>query len=118
MQPDLSTHPLHHALHNMKSYLHACQNAEDQEATEAQKDAFALLKAAPQRAAAAEILSKVLKNIVDHPTEAKYRCISNTDCSCAVSTVPMLWSDGILHLEACCSDWGMQADVSKHALYA
>ena len=79
------------------------QTAEEQEATEAQQEAFALLKAAPHRTAAAEILSKVLKNIVDHPTEAKYRCVVSTDCSCA-DTVLMLWPNGILHLECCCSD--------------
>ncbi|KAL0044388.1 hypothetical protein WJX82_003557 [Trebouxia sp. C0006] len=46
---------------------------EEEEPTEAQKEAFALLRIAPQRGAAAEILSKVLRNIVEHPTEAKYR---------------------------------------------
>lgn len=47
--------------------------AEEEKATDAQQDAFALLSSAPQRAVAAEILSKVLRNIVEHPTEAKYR---------------------------------------------
>lgn len=42
--------------------------------TEAQQEAFALLSSAQQRTAAAEILSKVLRNIVEHPTESKYRC--------------------------------------------
>ncbi len=51
----------------------ACISAEEEKATDAQHEAFALLKAAPQRAAAAEVLSKVLRNIVDHPSEAKYR---------------------------------------------
>lgn len=46
---------------------------EEEKATDEQQTAFDLLKAAPQRAAAAEVLSKVLRNIVDHPTEAKYR---------------------------------------------
>lgn len=32
-----------------------------------------LLSSASQRTAAAEILSKVLRNIVEHPTESKYR---------------------------------------------
>ncbi len=51
------------------------QTAEEEEPTEAQKEAFALLRIAPQRGAAAEILSKVLRNIVEHPTEAKYRSV-------------------------------------------
>lgn len=46
---------------------------EEEKATDEQQTAFDLLKAAPQRAAAAEVLSKVLRNIVDHSTEAKYR---------------------------------------------
>lgn len=46
---------------------------EEEEPTEAQKEAFALLRIAQQRGAAAEILSKVLRNIVEHPAEAKYR---------------------------------------------
>lgn len=49
-------------------------NAEEEKPSDEQQTAFDLLKAAPQRAAAAEVLSKVLRNIVDHPTEAKYRC--------------------------------------------
>lgn len=50
--------------------------AEEEEPTEAQEEAFALLRLAPQRGAAAEILSKVLRNIVEHPAEAKYRSVS------------------------------------------
>ena len=47
--------------------------AEEEEATDAQQEAFALLSSAPRRSAAAEVLTKVLRNIVEHPTEAKYR---------------------------------------------
>ncbi|KAA6417747.1 MAG: hypothetical protein FRX49_12333 [Trebouxia sp. A1-2] len=65
---------------------------EEEEPTEAQEEAFALLRLAPQRGAAAEILSKVLRNIVEHPAEAKYRklklnnkkvqqCVVNVDGS-------------------------------------
>ncbi|KAL0035323.1 hypothetical protein WJX77_000882 [Trebouxia sp. C0004] len=65
---------------------------EEEEPTEAQKEAFALLRIAPQKGAAAEILSKVLRNIVEHPAEAKYRklklnnkkvqqCVVNVDGS-------------------------------------
>lgn len=47
--------------------------AEEEKPTQAQQEAFALLSSAPQRTAAAEVLSKVLRNIVEHPTESKYR---------------------------------------------
>lgn len=100
------------------SHSHPCQTAEEQEATEAQQEAFALLKAALQRTAAAEILSKVLKNIVDHPTEAKYRCVVSTDCSWADSAVLTLYSTGILHLGCCCSECQLAMDQSTHACTA
>ena len=53
--------------------LPLASSAEEEKPTDAQQEAFALLQTAPQRAAAAEVLSKVLHNIVDHPTEAKFR---------------------------------------------
>ena len=53
--------------------MYDCCPAEEQEATPAQQEAFDLLRASPHRAAAAEVLTKVLLNIVDHPTDAKYR---------------------------------------------
>ncbi|KAL3148606.1 hypothetical protein ABBQ38_014034 [Trebouxia sp. C0009 RCD-2024] len=46
---------------------------DDESPTEAQQEASVLLSSAPRRTAAAEILSKVLRNIVEHPTEPKYR---------------------------------------------
>jgi len=61
------------------------QTAEEEEPTEAQKEAFALLRIAPQKGAAAEILSKVLRNIVEHPTEAKYRSVRGQSADCIIS---------------------------------
>lgn len=61
------------------------QIAEEEEPTEAQKEAFALLRIAQQRGAAAEILSKVLRNIVEHPAEAKYRSVRRQYAGCITS---------------------------------
>ena len=47
--------------------------AEEQKPTPAQQAAYSLLSSDPHRTASAEVLSKVLNNIVNHPTEAKYR---------------------------------------------
>lgn len=62
-------------------YCHAHQEpkpfllvvSEEHKPTPVQSAAYKMMSSDPQRKAAAEVLSKVLENIIEHPTEAKYR---------------------------------------------